>query len=308
MKGEFFYNYQTKNYRRDPTGWWYSEKLDGVHGIWTGSEMFSRTGNKIAIPDWWVEQLPKDMALAGELFVSRKNFSEIQGLVHSKIPVSRAWQRVSFCLFDIPDSRLSFRENYQILQDLVRISGCSFLKLIPQIPISSFEHFLQAHRQLVIQGAEGTIIRDPNASYLPYQSDRLLKFKSQVGPDGNFLHLFDDLAVIVGYNLSDKLFKADGKPGLRSLQVEWVDLPESTQESLDSLSSQSSQSSPSSQSSSSSPSLPKVQFSVSGHLTKVEKSGDYQTLFPIGAQIRILYNELNQDSGKPRFPRYGGMA
>lgn len=42
----------------DPRGWWLSEKLDGVRGLWTGRQLLTRTGNRIAAPDWWLRGLP----------------------------------------------------------------------------------------------------------------------------------------------------------------------------------------------------------------------------------------------------------
>jgi len=292
MKGQFFYNHQIELYQRDPTGWWYSEKLDGVQAIWTGQELVSRTNKPIAAPGWWLKQLPINIALAGELFTGRRKFSEIQSIVHTKIPSDSAWQHVTYCLFDLPDSKLTFEENYQIMTALVKgqlpnYQPPKYLRLIPQQPITSLDQFLSAHRQLVSHGAEGTVIRDPMSVYLPYQTDRLLKFKSQIAPDGQWLHLFDNVAVITGYNLSEKWTKADSSPALKSLEVRWC--PSDTID-LDNPIHQS------------------VTFSVSGHITKAEKCADYTKLFPIGAQIRVLYNELNSDSGKPRFPRFGGLV
>src|SRR5438552_3976778 len=38
----------------DPTGWWLSEKLDGVRAYWDGSQIVSRQGNLYHAPDWFV--------------------------------------------------------------------------------------------------------------------------------------------------------------------------------------------------------------------------------------------------------------
>jgi hypothetical protein len=35
-------------------GWWMSEKLDGVRAYWSGSNFYSRNGNRFPAPDWSV--------------------------------------------------------------------------------------------------------------------------------------------------------------------------------------------------------------------------------------------------------------
>ena len=49
-----------QNYKEetDPTGWIMSEKLDGVRCLWTGSEMFSRNGNKFNFPKFFTKNWP----------------------------------------------------------------------------------------------------------------------------------------------------------------------------------------------------------------------------------------------------------
>src|SRR5205823_713460 len=57
----------------DPTGWWMSEKLDGLRAYWDGKQFLSRQGNRYHAPDWFVEGLP-DVPLDGELWLARKAF------------------------------------------------------------------------------------------------------------------------------------------------------------------------------------------------------------------------------------------
>src|ERR1700722_6441778 len=42
----------------DPTGWWLSEKLDGVRAFWDGKQFLSRLGNLFHAPDWFVAGFP----------------------------------------------------------------------------------------------------------------------------------------------------------------------------------------------------------------------------------------------------------
>ena len=50
-----------------------SEKLDGMRCIWTGKTMYSRNGNLIYFPKFFVENWPKSQ-LDGELWLGRDLF------------------------------------------------------------------------------------------------------------------------------------------------------------------------------------------------------------------------------------------
>ena len=66
----------------DPTGWWMSEKLDGIRAYWDGETFVSRLGNRFFAPDWFVADLPAD-TLDGELWVGRKMFQKTTSIVRS---------------------------------------------------------------------------------------------------------------------------------------------------------------------------------------------------------------------------------
>ena len=68
---------------QDPTGWLISEKLDGVRCFWNGTQMLTRNGNLFYPPDWFIKELPKDLALDGELFTTRDDFQKIVSIVCS---------------------------------------------------------------------------------------------------------------------------------------------------------------------------------------------------------------------------------
>jgi DNA ligase-1 len=52
---------------RDPTGWWMTEKYDGMRLYWNGKEFKTRLGRKVKAPESLTSQLPK-FALDGELW------------------------------------------------------------------------------------------------------------------------------------------------------------------------------------------------------------------------------------------------
>ena len=57
----------------DPTGYYMSEKLDGMRCLWDGLTLRTRNGNLIHAPDKMIAQLPS-IALDGELFLNRGGF------------------------------------------------------------------------------------------------------------------------------------------------------------------------------------------------------------------------------------------
>ena len=59
--------------KTDPTGWYISEKLDGVRCYWDGKAMYTRNGHLFYPPDFFKKELP-DMALDGELWTDRDDF------------------------------------------------------------------------------------------------------------------------------------------------------------------------------------------------------------------------------------------
>lgn len=57
----------------DPTGWYGSEKMDGVRAVWTGSTFYSRNGNVFYPPAFFIKNFPI-ATLDGELFTKRDDF------------------------------------------------------------------------------------------------------------------------------------------------------------------------------------------------------------------------------------------
>lgn len=71
----------------DPTGWWMSEKLDGVRAYWTGDRLVSRTNLDWKAPQWFIEKLPKGFALDGELWRERDGFEVLSGMCQRAVSI-----------------------------------------------------------------------------------------------------------------------------------------------------------------------------------------------------------------------------
>jgi DNA ligase-1 len=52
---------------KEPTGWWMTEKYDGMRLYWNGNQFFTRLGTILKVPEFITEQMPK-VALDGELW------------------------------------------------------------------------------------------------------------------------------------------------------------------------------------------------------------------------------------------------
>jgi DNA ligase-1 len=51
----------------NPTGWWMTEKYDGMRLYWNGIEFYTRHGTKVKAPEFITKQMP-NIALDGELW------------------------------------------------------------------------------------------------------------------------------------------------------------------------------------------------------------------------------------------------
>lgn len=173
----------------DPTGWWMSEKLDGVRAIWNGEMLVTRGAIRIPAPPWFTERLPKDHMLDGELWMGRGKFQQCSGAVRRESDSSE-WHQITYQVFDcITDSikNAAFLDRYRTARELVKKIG--HCHLVEQTPIKSHEHLEQAFAQILEAGGEGLIIRQPNGTWIPTRTSTLLKVKADDECD----------AVVTGY-------------------------------------------------------------------------------------------------------------
>jgi len=115
-------------------GWWVSEKLDGMRCFWDGgvsrgvpksevpwanttkdyrytetqiaTGLWSRYGNVIHAPDWWLDELP-DMPLDGELY-QKGHRQELMSTLKKIVPDNDAWSRVRYYVFGAPGLDMVF--------------------------------------------------------------------------------------------------------------------------------------------------------------------------------------------------------
>ena len=166
----------------DPTGWWMSEKYDGLRGYWDGRQLWSRKGKVIHAPDYFLAELPRDIALDGELWIGRGQFEETASTVLAERPDAR-WKNVHFMVFDAPKANGTFEERMQFLQATLP-KGNRFAKLVVQGRCQGAAQLLAERDRIVELGGEGLMLRQPKSEYKPGRSPTLLKVKPYDDAEG----------------------------------------------------------------------------------------------------------------------------
>lgn len=166
----------------DPSGYWVSEKLDGVRAFWDGRALRFRSGLPIAAPDWFTAALPKT-ALDGELWLGRGRFDELSGIVRRQVPVDADWRSVRYMVFDLPGASGSYSERTQHLSALVADARQPWLQAVAQQRVPSSAALQALLAQTAKAGGEGLVLHRANALWSPGRSDALRKFKLQPDED-----------------------------------------------------------------------------------------------------------------------------
>jgi DNA ligase-1 len=176
--------------------WFMSEKLDGIRAYWNGKDLYTKNGNKIYAPSWFLEEFPK-FELDGELWSKRNDFENIQNIVLDINPSSK-WKELTYNIFEVPNSKGNFEERLSIIKNYLNKKPNNYIKIIPQIICENQEHLESYLQELLNKKAEGIIIKNPNINYFAGRSEEILKVKK-----------FEDMeGEIIGHNYKDNKFKS----------------------------------------------------------------------------------------------------
>jgi DNA ligase-1 len=192
---------------QDPTGWWLSEKLDGVRAYWDGKQFISRLGNAYHAPEWFIEGLP-EFPLDGELFAGRGRFQHAVSVAR-RMDKGEGWKTLAFVVFDAPALDHGFEHRIRHLEDHFGASPWPQARVLEH-RVCTGRDDLQSELHRVEQlGGEGVMLRRPGSRYVAGRSDTLLKVKS----------FLDTEARVVGHQAGTGKHK--GRLG--ALQVELPD-------------------------------------------------------------------------------------
>ncbi len=162
----------------DPTGWWISEKLDGVRAYWNGQNFFSRNGLQFDAPAWFKAGLPTDTHLDGELWCGREQFERCVGIIkYQKGSTAEAWRDLIFLGFDAPvvdgcDS-LAYEARHEALK--AATGACEYAAAVGIRRCTGSEDLDEKLRAVLMHGGEGLMLyiaRGPR-TVSPFQSVRV---------------------------------------------------------------------------------------------------------------------------------------
>ncbi len=158
------------------SGWWMSEKLDGVRAYWDGQRFLSRQGNQLHAPDWFVSGLPSE-PLDGELWMDRKAFQRTVSIVRRQ-DQSDHWKQITFVTFDAPTVRGAFEARLEFLQATFAERRPEYARVLQQDRCRGLDHLREELARVESLGGEGLMLREPGSVYEAGRSTTLLKVKS----------------------------------------------------------------------------------------------------------------------------------
>jgi DNA ligase-1 len=168
----------------DPTGYWMSEKLDGMRAYWDGTKLLSRLGNLIHAPEWFTKTLPL-FSLDGELWLGRKQFQKLIGIVRRNAP-GPDWHEVTYRVFDAPRTPDIFEARKAVLEAYFLHSGGP-ASWHPHRQCVEPNHLVTELARVEALGGEGIMLRAPGSLYEGKRSSTLLKVKTFHDAEGTVI-------------------------------------------------------------------------------------------------------------------------
>lgn len=157
-------------------GWLMSEKLDGIRGYWTGSELLTRKGQRIQAPEWFTKALPP-FALDGELWRKRSDFSFVQNTVLDGVP-SEDWREITYNIFEVPEAPGAFPARLAKAKAWFDSHPAPHIRIIEQRECKGPDHLDSFLAEVESSGGEGVIVKDPSLPYHTGRSPHILKVKN----------------------------------------------------------------------------------------------------------------------------------
>jgi predicted DNA-binding WGR domain protein len=174
----------------DPTGWWLSEKLDGVRCYWSGSRFYSRNGNQFYPPPFFTAHLPKTVSLDGELWMGRKMFQKCVGIIKrqdAKKHDMNEWAKIVYVIFDAPSLKGNFERRLHYIYNLAEKLQSPYVRAHEHRKCNGLQDMLDEQEKVEGLGGEGLMLRQPASFYEHKRSNTLLKVKSFVDAEATVI-------------------------------------------------------------------------------------------------------------------------
>jgi DNA ligase 1 len=153
-----------------------SEKLDGMRAFWNGKKLISKQGNEIECPSWFIEDLPSNIKLDGELWIGRGKYENTIELMMDEMN-EKQWKSTRFIIFDIPSSMNSYETR---IEELNGMKFPSHIEVISQWKCKGNEDLMNILNSITENGGEGIMAIESQSIYSSGErTNQLLKVKSQ---------------------------------------------------------------------------------------------------------------------------------
>ena len=156
------------------TGWYASEKFNGIRGRWDGVHMRGKSGKIFAVPGWFKRQLP-NIPLDGELYAGTGTRPSLSGLARN--PNSVWWDKVCYMVFDIPVPRTVFQQRVLLLANRFKNRRRGVIVPVQHTRLRSIRHARAMFSRVLRRGGEGLVLRHPMSDYKPGRHNTFKKFK-----------------------------------------------------------------------------------------------------------------------------------
>ena len=156
--------------------YWVSEKYDGVRGYWDGTQLWTRGGERVLAPAWFIAALPK-RPLDGELWAGRGRFNHAVSTVRSQTPDDKAWREMRFMVFDLPAEPGDFTTRLAVLRKLLPLPEAPWIVPVAQQRATTHADLKALLDKTVRLGGEGLVLHRGASLYKGERNADLLKFK-----------------------------------------------------------------------------------------------------------------------------------
>ena len=174
------------------SGWFMSEKLDGIRAFWDGKNLLTKNGNIIYAPKYLTKNFP-NFSLDGELWSKRNDFENIQSIVLDQKP-GLQWKEITYNIFEAPYSKGDFRQRLKKAKEWFDNNPNENVTIIKQIVCNGKKHLDNYFKKVLFIKGEGVIIKNPHFSYINKRSSNSLKVKK----------FYDTEAEVISINYNSK--------------------------------------------------------------------------------------------------------
>lgn len=168
--------------KHDISGWYMSEKLDGVRARLVGGKLVSRYQKVFPAPEGILKRIIKeigDIPVDGELYAGRGNFQKTVSIVKNSNFKEKDWLgNIQYQIFDVVDTEKNYKDRVmELLADMPVEDDTRITQFVPVHKIKDTDHMEQMLEQVILENGEGLILRNPDSPYIFGRTNNLLKVK-----------------------------------------------------------------------------------------------------------------------------------